>query len=448
VIDSKGKINIRCLVRGVLGGRGLKLWYPKTMLRAAFCLILIGVILRGEKSGDMLANLTRDEREAFVAGKEAFVRLNSVLGDRFYPDTEAGLGPLFNLDSCGGCHAFPAPGGSSPRENPQFDASRRGGARNEIPWFLRLVGPAYQARQAGRGEVIPLFTITGRKDAADCEVHQPIFNPKLDRDAVRLRIPTPLYGAGFIDAIDAHTILRAQSSDRKRKDEFGISGHPNRLKGGAIGKFGWKAQTVSLFEFVAEAYWTEQGVTSEMFPQERNAECSPGKALPEDVFKTGAKRPLDGWNNVTRLSYFVRFLAPPAAATPVASDSNLGKRVFDKVGCALCHVPSLQSGSSVYPVLSKQEVPLYSDLLVHDMGRALADHIEQGSAGGREFRTAPLWGVGQRLYFLHDGRATSLDEAISAHGQSSDSEGFASFQRYQKLPADEKTALIGLLKQL
>jgi CxxC motif-containing protein (DUF1111 family) len=230
---------------------------------------------------------------------------------------------------------------------------------------------------------------------------------------------------------------------------------------GTISRFGWKAQNKSLLLFASEAYNVEMGVTNQLFTQERDE--TPGclfNATPEDTlnFTPGAA---SGGNantavisDIEAFANFMRMLAPPApaAATPT---TEKGRATFAKIGCAHCHTPSLTtgpkiaSGSSTTPsaALSNQTANLYSDLLVHHMGKGLADGITQGGAGPDEFRTAPLWGVGQRVFFLHDGRTSNLVEAIREH-RSKGSEANRVIEHFERLSVGEQQEVIDFLRGL
>ena len=281
----------------------------------------------------MLTGLTADERESFFLGRKAFLSINSVQGERYFPDTEAGLGPLYNLDSCGGCHAYPEPGGSSPAKNPQFEAARRHGAVNAIPGFLETNGPALQVRRRGDREGIhPLFSIAGRKDAGNCGMHVMDFNDAHRKNQLVFRIPAPLYGAGYISAIASSEIVTNAEKDREAKRALGIHGEANLIAPSVIGRFGWKAHLPSLELFSAEAYRNEQGVTNEYFPDELTEGTSGGCELnpvPEDKTVTG-RRGTEGMSNVLRFANFARFLAPPPG--PSASESEPGRRLFAQTG--------------------------------------------------------------------------------------------------------------------
>jgi CxxC motif-containing protein (DUF1111 family) len=196
----------------------------------------------------------------------------------------------------------------------------------------------------------------------------------------------------------------------------------------------------------------EQGVTNELFPTERDE--TPGclfNTTPEDHTNLTATSLLSGISDVTGFMAFMRYLAPPPppSVPPGATAASVanGQQVFGQIGCALCHTPTLQSGNSTTAALRNQTVHLYSDLLVHNMGTGLADGIVQGTAQGNEFRTAPLWGLGQRLFYLHDGRTSDLPTAIAAHA-SSGSEASAVVAAFEALPAAAKQDILNFLKSL
>jgi len=373
-------------------------------------------------AGGPFNDLTFFERLFFDAGLVAFKEVQSVQGEDLVPDTEPGLGPRFNLDSCAGCHAQPDVGGTSPFNNPQVDVAKKAGATNVVPDFITIDGPVREARfkfnpnGTRDGGVHDLFTITGRTDASGCNIAQPNFKAADANDNLIFRIPTPVFGAGLIQSIDDDTILANKNSQTFAKGLLGISGRPNTNgNDGTITRFGWKAQVKSLGIFSGEAYNVEQGVTNELFPQERDetAGCL-FNATPENHTNFEATQPTDVPSDAVKFALFMSFLAPPTPAPDTPSTIN-GRRSFKEIGCALCHTPSLPTGKVASPALSGKRANLFSDLLLHNMGPKLADNILQGNAKGDEFRTAPLWGLGQRIFFLHDGRTSDLLEAIRAH---------------------------------
>ena len=386
-----------------------------------------GVRTGGAAAGGMLPNLSTLEQRIFGSGQEAFGEVASVQGT--IPDTEAGLGPRFNLDSCAGCHAHPAIGGSSPALNPQVAMATKTGAVNEVPSFIKTDGPIREARfkfnpdGTADGGVHALFTITGRSDAPGCFLTQPDFRSAVAGRNVIFRIPTPVFGAGLIEAIDDDTILANMRAMNTTKQSLGILGRANSTSGrpntsgndGTVTRFGWKAQNKSLELFSGEAYNVEQGVTSDLFPHERDE--APGcryNWTPESRTNYEENRPLQVPNDVVKFAAFMRLLAPP---TPIPDTESIirGRKLFSDVGCALCHTPTLHTGNMAVAALRDKDVNLYSDLVLHGMGAGLADDVSQGNARGDEFRTAPLWGLGKRIFFLHDGRTKDLLEAIRAH---------------------------------
>ena len=397
-----------------------------------------------------------------------------------------GLGPRFNGNQCAQCHAQPNIGGSSPSMNPMFALATLNGAKNTVPWFEYKDGPIREARFKKNpngtvdGGVHAIFVITGRSDAAGCNIAQPNFgaagNPITGHGGnsnLSFRIATPLFGLGLVEAIPDSTILNNIAKDSDSKRAYGIKGHANaEISGvanrsandGTITRFGWKAQNKSLLIFAGEAYNVEMGITNNLFPQER--EETPGCVLnptPEDAsnFTPGlppAGAPTPYWpgvpSDIESFANFMRMLAPPTPA-PDTDSTKRGRDLFSKVGCALCHTPTLMTGQQINSggsknpsaALSNQPVHLYSDLLVHNMGKGLADGISQGGATGDEFRTAPLWGVGQRIFFLHDGRTNDLVQAIYQH-KSPHSEASRIVDRFKKLSVTDQQDIINFLRGL
>jgi CxxC motif-containing protein (DUF1111 family) len=342
------------------------------------------------------------------------------------------------MNSCAGCHAFPAVGGSSPTVNPQVAVATLHGARNTVPSFITINGPVREARFQSNpngtadGGVHDLFVITGRSDApSGCNLAQTNFGQQVSAGNVIFRVPTPVFGGGLIEAIDDATILANQSANSGAKSQLGISGRPNFSgNDGTITRFGWKAQNKSLLIFAGEAYNVEQGVSNELFPNERNA--VPGcvfNPTPEDSsnilngnpaspnFGTPVGTVSEMLADFANFAAFMRLSAPALPSPPTPSTQN-GSTLFNKVGCALCHSPSLTTAASGFTGMGGVTYQPYSDFALHHMGRGLADGINQGGAGADQFRTAPLWGVGQRLFFLHDGRTSDLLQAIKDHGTS------------------------------
>jgi CxxC motif-containing protein (DUF1111 family) len=433
-----------------------------------------GVRAGAAGAGGPLPGLVADENAFFSDGRARFAEIEVVTGGN-----NNGLGPRFNSNQCLSCHSQPAGGGSSPPRNPLIAIATLDGARNMVPWFITQNGPVREARfkrspnGTNDGEVHDDFVITGRSDAAGCNIAQPNFlpagNPLSGQGGnanIIFRIPTPVFGAGLIEGISDAAILANMTANASVKAGLGISGHPNaHLSGnanisandGTITRFGWKAQNKSLLMFAAEAYNVEMGISNQLFPQERDE--TPGclfNATPNDTLNFTPAPPSNTAviSDIEAFANFMRMLAPPAPAPGTPSTQN-GRGLFTSTGCVHCHNPSfttgrmIASGSSTVPsvALSNQTVNLFSDLLVHHMGRGLADGITQGSAGPDEFRTAPLWGVGQRVFFLHDGRTTNLVEAIEAH-KSGGSEANKVIDRFNSLKVKERQDIINFLRSL
>lgn len=444
---------------------------PRRMLRLSIPCALLAIAAHGQTdpgprpgppaAGRPLPGLTAAENASFQEGAARFREVVSVSGTE--PGSNGkGLGPRFNSNSCASCHAQPSVGGSSPssaspqapQTNPQIALATQYGAQNTIPSFLSSDGPVRIARFVRGPNGVPdggvhsLFVISGRADASTCAISQPDFATAVTQNNAVFRIPTPLYGAGLIEAISDSTILANKAANAQPKNNLGIAGRENRsANDGTITRFGWKAQNKSLQIFAAEAYNVEMGVTNELFPTERDE--TGGCVLntvPEDKADLTAASPVAGMSDVAAFAAFMRWLAPPAPPQNNQS-TNRGQQVFTQIGCALCHTPVLTSGASDSPSLNNRPVPLYSDLLVHRMGNGLADGIQQGLARGDEWRTAPLWGVGQRIYFMHDGRTADLVQAIRVHS-SNGSEANAVISAFNGLPAGPMQDLLNFLRSL
>jgi CxxC motif-containing protein (DUF1111 family) len=410
-----------------------------------------GVRAGAAAAGTPLTGLTAGQLRFFQEGKAAFEEVAFVRNPP--PGSDAGLGPGFNSDSCGSCHALPASGGSSPRVNPQVEVATKLFARNRIPAFIRQNGPVLEVRfkqnpdGSADGGVHNLFVITGRTDAAGCNAQQENFSNTAN---LSFRTVTPTFGLGLIEAISDGPLRANLASDAAAKASLGISGKFNTSgNDGTITRFGWKAQNKSLHIFAAEAYNVEMGVTNHLFPQERNE-------IPGCMFNVSSEDGMDfetgEADDVPLFAAFMRFLAP-AVQGPITASERDGSDSFSRIGCAFCHTPSLTTGRHAVAALNEKPVPLFSDLALHAMGPGLADDIRQGSANGDEFRTAPLWGLGQRLFFLHDGRASDLIEAIRAHSSEGNrqyraSEASEVVRRFNQLSAVQQQNLLNFLRSL
>ncbi len=364
-------------------------------------------------AGEPLRGLTAEQREAFDEGHEDFVEEEDVIG---------GLGPLFNERSCVECHNVPAAGGGSARLVTRF--ARRTGAIFDPLTTLggslvqdQAIGPADGSPHAFRPEVVP---------------------PQAT--VVVKRRSTPLFGLGLVDATpDATFIALAQAQLARGDGTAGRAPLVDNFRAGmkTVGRFGWKGQVPTLLQFSGDAYLNELGVTSADFP---NESCPQGNCA-ELAFNPAPGINDDG-HGVAALAAFMATLAPPPRGR-TTRDTAAGEDLFTRIGCAGCHVPSLRTGSHPIRALDQTTYQPYSDFLLHDMG-ALGDGLEMGAATGNEMRTAPLWGLRFVTTFLHDGRATTLDQAILAH----DGQGRAARNRFAALPADQKAKLLAFLRSL
>ena len=440
----------------------------------------------GQALASVAANSPPGSLEFFQNGSGRFQDQEVVQGG-----ANNGLGPRFNFNQCSGCHSQPAVGGSSPNANtfpfvgpnPESTVISTGivnGNFMTIPSFITSNGPAREARfpfffnsngsvntNAPNGGVEDLYTITGRSDGGNCNLQQPSFSLAQQTGNIIFRIPTPTFGAGLIENIDDSTLLANQAA--QAGNGFGVSGTFNHNgNDGTISRFGWKAQNKSLETFAGEAYNVEMGISNELFPQERPlpGEDQFGSGLPHsclinplpedttnfsptvsssDQFAVNASIPSD----VVAFAMFMRFLdqPTPSSTTPGGSTSiSNGLADFKAVGCAVCHTPSLRtSASSFTSGLSSVTANLFSDMEVHHMGSSLADNVSQGGAGGDQFRTAPLWGVGQRIFFLHDGRCRDLVCAIEAH-DSNGSEAVTAVENFEALTASQRQDVLNFLR--
>lgn len=364
-----------------------------------------------------LPGLSREDLAAFARGDAEF-------GRRFAPAT--GLGPIFNNASCASCHS--------------------GDGRGRVENALQRIGTPDDGMLATLGgPQIQDKAIPGATPERAPGGH-----------AVSVRLPPPTFGAGLIEAIPDEAILA--NADPEDANGDGISGRPNWATlpdyvppaeagpGPArrVGRFGRKAQVASLLQQVVEAYQQDIGITSDFLPLENRNPLAGPTADAADLVPD----PEIPASTVLAVTHYVRLLAPPAPGpdTPRRQD---GRAVFGEIGCASCHTPVLQTGPHATPALSNQPVHLYSDLLLHDMGDALADNRPDGEASGREWRTTPLWGLRLMRRFLngdaflmHDGRARSVEEAILLHG----GEAAASREAFSRLPSGARAALLDFVE--
>jgi cytochrome c551/c552 len=399
-----------------------------------------------------------------------------------------GLGARHSGDQCFVCHTQPTLGGSGgflvPNpgevkpmlpENPMFRlVPHRFGKQNVVPSFEEQFGPIRLVRFKRNpdgtrdGAQRQLWVVTGIKTdptIPNCRIAQPDFAAQ-PADNLAFRIPLQLLGLGLIDSIQDREILGRHDATAAQRAALGITGHPNRSPDdGTILRFGWKAQGKSITSVAGAAYNEVMGITNELFPTatEEDPDCNgPGKPAPNDVTRTDLDdsrnaafdNPLHILADWLQFSLLMRFTDAPQPDPNPSASAKRGEKVFNRIGCALCHTPQMQTAPAMNSaVLENRPVNLFSDLLVHHMGPGLADDIMQGAAGPDEFRTTPLWGVGQRLFFLHDGRTSDLLAAIYAHRSAASSEfpsseANAVIDKFQNLPRPEQQAILDFLRSL
>jgi CxxC motif-containing protein (DUF1111 family) len=439
----------------------------------------------GAALSSVLSNSPSGILSFFTDGQTRFQAVETVSNS-----ANVGLGPRFNSNSCSSCHAQPTLGGTGAATNPQFGFTSNGVAPgNTMPSFITATGPTLEARfpfffntngsvntNSPNGGVETLFTVTGRSDAGPCNsataLPQPGFATAVADNNVIFRIPTPVFGAGLIENLDDSTLLNNQV--KNLSNDFGISGTFNHNgNDGTISRFGWKAQNKSLHIFSGEAYNVEMGISNLLFPQDRPlpgedgaggtgstglvSTCLnlSGAGYPEDTSNPGSTGTaiLD---DVSAFANFMRFLAPPPTGSVVLNGSTVststistGASLFVSTGCSVCHnpTPGTTQASSFTSSLNKVAVNAYSDIEIHNMGTLLADNVSQGSAGGSQFRTAPLWGLGQRIFLLHDGRTTNLVTAIQDHASHS-SEATIVEEQFFDLTTTQQQDILDFLRSL
>jgi CxxC motif-containing protein (DUF1111 family) len=412
-------------------------------------------VRKGLNAGTFFPNMTLNQKSEQSGFRNVFFEVNNQV------TTPVGLGPAFSSDSCSSCHAQPAQGGSSPASNPLFAIYQLNGATNTMPFFVTPTSPVVNARSpfmpdmiTPDGRVQQLFVITGRTDAGGCNAVQPNFAAEAAANNLIFRQTTPTFGLGLVEIIQNADIIANMNANLPLKQSLGISGHPSIAEDGSVSRFGWKAQGRSLIQFSGDAYNIEEGITNELAMNEINQ--TPGcdnNPLPEDHTNFSKKfAPHDFDADPDDLSNFMRFLQPPTPQ-PLTQQTRNGQAQFNAIGCVLCHTTSFTTPVSSVAVLSNIQTNLLSDLLVHHMGPCLADNIVQGNVLGDEFRTAPLWGAGQRVFFLHDGKTTDIVQAIEGHfcaanGQYGASEANAVITAFNKLTKTNQQAIVNFLRSL
>jgi len=414
-----------------------------------------------DNRGQPIDGLSARQLAAFNEGKELFKKKFTV---------KEGLGPLFNGQSCFECHGQPsdAVGGegrdnsstsivnfarripSSPKAKlPMSEVVEMMGKR-DVDFFLEKGGPSLQKRSI----------TTENPDLLPFDVQVEADMIPSNADIISPRHSPPLFGDGLIDNIpDADIIANAL---RENIDNPAMAGRPisavdRYTEAPRVGRFGWKNQNVNLFNFTTGAMNIELGLTTYLSATENSSQSF--GIFPKEVYQILPPGPNDKGEILVKLNYFQALLAPPKRGV-ITDEVRRGEKHFNSLNCAFCHQPSMTTAPNGYVVdpdsplpelkylkldsLSNQKIYPYSDFLVHQMGKELADGIPQEGARGGEWRTTPLWGLRFKKFLLHDGRTRVVHDAIMSHGGQSE----LSKQAYAKLPKREQEELLSFLNSL
>ncbi len=384
------------------------------LLTAVLALRMIDLAAQSPRLGEPLAGITAVDLEEFRLGLEDFLEVET---------SEEGLGPAFNGSSCAVCHNVPVVGGA--------------GVIGEIRAAGRDSAGRPVALSPDGETLFQLFSIP----LHGCQVQLPP-----EAVIIARRIPIPLFGAGLVEAIPDETILALADPDDRDAD--GISGRAAIVRDLAtgdhrVGRFGWKAQHATLLAFGADAYRNEMGITNDLFRVELGIGLTPEQYRRCDPFPDPEDRidPRTRRRGIDNFASFMRFLAP-AGRGDIGPFVAEGQALFNSVGCAACHTPQLMTGPSREIAFDRQAVPLFSDLLLHDIGTG--DDIPQAAAAPEEIRTPALWGLRLRRPLLHDGSAATIADAVARHG----GEAEAVRRRFEALAPAAREALMAFLRSL
>ncbi len=386
---------------------------------AAIVLVMLLQRPAGSQTGQIplsapLPGITPAEFGEFRTGLDDFLEVETA---------EEGLGPAFNGTSCAACHNIPAIGG--------------GGVILEVRAGYRDSAGEASGLNAGGDTLIHMLSVPSH----GCQPQMPD-----DVNVVARRAPLPLFGAGLVEAIADDTLIGLEDPFDRNGD--GVSGRAARVIDAVtgdrrIGRFGWKAQHATLLAFSGDAYRNEMGITNDVFGREFAFGIADERMRLCDVIPDpeDTRDPITRRRGIDNFESFMRFLAPLPRGRGDA-DTIAGERVFGAIGCATCHVPSLPTGPSSNPLFNRVSVPLFSDLLLHDVGTG--DGIRQADAASEEVRTPALWGLRVRRPLLHDGSAVTIGEAIERHRAEAD----LARRGYDRLSPDDRRQLLAFLRSL
>ena len=414
--------------------------------------------------GQPLPHLTADQETRFFVGNSFFNR--NWVSAPASATARDGLGPLFNARSCSACHLHdgrgrpPAPGEDMMSMLVRLSVPGQDPYRGVVPEptygdqfnGLALPGVPPEGRALVTYEEMP----GTYEDGESYSLRRPAYTfsdlqygPMHPDTQLSPRVAPAMVGLGLLEAVPETTLLAMADPDDTDGD--GISGRPNRVWDKArqetvVGRFGWKANQPNVAQQVAGAFLGDIGITSPLFPHEN---C-PVEAVACRQASNGGNPELSE-SLLGHVAFYSRTLAVPARRNSRLPEVRRGRKLFDEAQCNACHTPTLRTGAVPgLPDLSGQVIHPYTNLLLHDMGAGLADNRPDYEASGSEWRTPPLWGIGlietvnRHTFFLHDGRARNLAEAILWHG----GEAEASKEHFRRMPREDREALLQFLDSL
>ena len=428
-----------------------------------------------------LEELTPEQTERFRTGEKAFMTSWVVFPQLNIPNwnymspavpmMEWGLGPTFLANACAACHVQAGRGRTSEAKNAPLvqqllrlslpGTTAHGGPRphpnygGQLQIYDVLVTDKNHIRQGEADLFVDWLPLTvSLADGTLVELREPgirienlNFGPLGDEVMTSLRNTPAIFGLGYLEAVSDKDILRMARAQRRK----GLKGRVNQVRDDvndkiAIGRLGWKANQPGVRQQLAAAFLNDMGVTSSVYPKQNCPPVQEGcrAMLPGDKIEL-REQMLDD------LSFWVMALEAPEQRDRDQPSVKRGEKLFAQAKCASCHVPELRTGEfPAIPQLSKRRFRAYTDLLIHDMGDGLADGRPDFKAGARDWRTAPLWGIGLSKQvngstnLLHDGRARNVLEAILWHG----GEAQASRDRFARLTKEQRDDLIAFVNSL
>lgn len=449
------------------------------VITLAFCLFQQGQRVAKASApslGSPIPNLTSEENTLFQQGDIVYTKTW---------DPRQGLGPIFTQDNCTNCHASPVAGGG-------------GSSLTNVDTIFATVDPEGQFdpmdgtdpndKNSEGGVLLQPQSISSFVPQCKYPGEVVPTTPQFPVAATLFekRLAPPNFGMGLIDSIPASAI-QAIAASQQENMPMGVAGQVNNVTdeygNPAVGKFGFKAQYATLTQFVGQAMTLEVGVTNPVNPMEQ---ASNGAPIPASCLKGDSNEPNDtSGTSLISIFHYLVYLAPNTAAACTSPQCLDGQTQFSAVGCNICHLTPAQGYTTGTPIqvpetysmtggacengvkclkskaLSSQAVPLYSDLLLHNMGvGTVQNHLGDGfcsptepycpfgQATGNQFRTTPLWGLSVRTLYLHDGRTNNLTTAIQDHAVTSDSEAWQSIQAFDALTSQQQSDLLTFLGTL